>query len=134
MKEQRPLLIFSILVYVLASLVSIVYALPIVLFSALSLYFFVFTSVLNYRLSKALAHTDKNKFTFAFLGMTAINMALCLAWIVVSILALHCSKLVAGVSVLGYYFAYTGFFILIWKKKLLAHKHGGTPSKEEKTS
>lgn len=118
MSDKLKLLVFAAGVFIATYLLSLSVQLPLYLLITLSVFFTVFSLILNMQLEKALKSENKNQFTQVFLGLTGIKM-LVSAILLACVLALskH-DKFNMGICIMIYYMLYTIFEVVVWRRKL----------------
>ena len=112
------LLVLSVFVFVAAFLAAQKFNIAVYYVVLLSVYFTVFSFILNKQLQSAVLDKNKNKFTHTFLALTALKMFSCLIILLFGLYFSTEGKLPLGVCTMGYYMLYTTLEVWHWMGKL----------------
>ena len=112
------LLIFSAFLFVTAFFAARQFEIPVYYVVLLSVYFTVFSFVLNRKLESALVDANKNKFTHTFLALTALKMFSALMMLLFGLFFTDKDKLALGLCTMMFYMLYTAYEVWYWLAKL----------------
>jgi hypothetical protein len=112
------LLAFSVLIFVAAFLAAQKFGMPLYYIVLLSGFFTCFSFILNKQLQTALQDTNKNKFTNAFLGLTALKMFSSLFILLFGLYFIKENRFAIGICTMSYYMLYTVIEVWHWLGKL----------------
>ncbi len=112
------LFVFSLLVFMVAYFASLKFVIPLYYVVLLSVYFTGFSFILNKQLQNALQAENKNKFTHAFLALTALKMFSCLILLLFGLCFANQGKMAIGICTMSYYMLYTSYEVWYWLAKL----------------